>query len=71
MAQFGRALGLGPRSRRFESCHLDHFFAHSQILQNTNVGKHKEQKTDFIEENKITSIKIATVITPEVNIQNM
>ena len=23
VAQFGRALGLGPRCRRFESCHLD------------------------------------------------
>ncbi len=24
VAQFGRALGLGPRCRRFESCHPDH-----------------------------------------------
>ena len=23
VAQFGRVLGLGPRCRRFESCHLD------------------------------------------------
>ena len=24
VAQLGRALGLGPRGRRFESCHSDH-----------------------------------------------
>ena len=24
MAQFGRALGLGPRGRRFESCHPEY-----------------------------------------------
>ena len=24
VAQFGRVLGLGPRCRRFEPCHLDH-----------------------------------------------
>lgn len=23
VAQFGRVLGLGPRCRRFKSCHLD------------------------------------------------
>ena len=26
VAQLGRALGLGPRGRRFESCHSDHLF---------------------------------------------
>ena len=26
VAQLGSALGLGPRGRRFESCHPDHFF---------------------------------------------
>ncbi len=25
VAQLGRALGLGPRGRRFESCHSDHY----------------------------------------------
>ena len=25
VAQFGRVLGLGPRCRRFKSCHLDQF----------------------------------------------
>ena len=24
VTQFGRVLGLGPRCRRFKSCHLDH-----------------------------------------------
>ena len=31
VAQFGRVLGLGPRCRRFKSCHLDQkrwFFNH-------------------------------------------
>ncbi len=26
VAQLGRALGLGPRGRRFESCLPDHYF---------------------------------------------
>ena len=26
VAQFGRVLALGARCRRFESCHLDHFY---------------------------------------------
>ena len=26
VTQFGRVLGLGPRCRRFKSCHLDHEF---------------------------------------------
>ena len=26
VTQLGRVLGLGPRCRRFEPCHLDHLF---------------------------------------------
>ena len=35
VAQFGRVLGLGPRCRRFESCHLDQSecsYGHSDFL---------------------------------------
>lgn len=37
VAQFGRVLGLGPRCRRFKSCHLDQkrwFFNHRLFLPN-------------------------------------
>ncbi len=36
VAQLGRALGLGPRGRRFESClpdHACHFYEHGALAQ--------------------------------------
>ena len=44
IAQLGRALGLGPRCRRFESCFPDHFIcecssmARTSALQADDVG---------------------------------
>ena len=33
VAQFGRALDLGSRGRRFKSCHLDHYLYFREIYR--------------------------------------
>ena len=47
VAQFGRVLGLGPRCRRFESCHLDH-------MQNGLDAKFDAFKPFFIKLKNLT-----------------
>lgn len=39
MAQFGRALALGARGRRFKSCHSDHLVVFNRAL---GKGSRKE-----------------------------
>lgn len=34
MAQLGRALGSGPRGRKFKSCHPDHFQPDELLIRN-------------------------------------
>ncbi len=37
VAQIGRALGLGPRCRRFKSFHPDHFSLNNSIGRNADL----------------------------------
>ncbi len=44
MAQFGRALGSGPRGRKFESSHSDHNSVHKRNLLNTSLFYSEKEK---------------------------
>ena len=52
MAQFGSALGSGPRGRRFKSCHSDHQRAMKKILP--------KKPPDFIGGFAVSTVEIFT-----------